>query len=189
MAHSDQVAIYGVSGGGYFTTLAAQSDPRIKAWVAATPIFDIGKTFKREFGPALKTPGWLLNFLMRLAGSVNKSAEINLNKYAWMFGTKDFKSAVKFVLNEAIIVDYTKISIPSLFLMSEGEAPELKRQTLKFIIIFNNAAWNVTLREFLVLEGADGHCQINNLRLAYQVIFDWLDRVFNHDSGDIRLRC
>jgi hypothetical protein len=37
-------------------------------------------------------------------------------------------------------------------------------------------------------EGADGHCQVNNLRLAHMVIFDWLDRLFAHESGDVRLR-
>lgn len=48
---------------------------------------------------------------------------------------------------------------------------------------------DVTLREFTAAEGADGHCQLNNLRLAHAVVFDWLDRVFGRDSGDMRLRC
>jgi hypothetical protein len=48
---------------------------------------------------------------------------------------------------------------------------------------------NVTLREFTAAEGADGHCELNNLRLLHLVIFDWLDRLFNHAPGDVRLYC
>jgi hypothetical protein len=28
-------------------------------------------------------------------------------------------------------------------------------------------------------EGGDAHCQVNNLKLLNQVIFDWLDEVFD----------
>jgi hypothetical protein len=35
------------------------------------------------------------------------------------------------------------------------------------------------LHEFVKEDGADSHCQVNNLRLAHLVIFDWLDRVFS----------
>jgi len=89
-----QVAIYGVSGGGYFTAQGVAADPRIKAWIASTPIFDVAELFRREFGSALKAPGWTLNTFMRLAGRLNTGAEINLAKYAWQFGTTDFKSAI-----------------------------------------------------------------------------------------------
>ncbi len=30
---------------------------------------------------------------------------------------------------------------------------------------------------FTVAEGADSHCQLDNLGLSYQVAFDWLDEV------------
>jgi hypothetical protein len=184
-----QIAIYGVSGGGYFSAQGAAADPRLGAWIAATPIYDIVKIFQREFGPALKAPGWLLNALMRLSGTFNKSNDINLKKYAWQFGSKDFKSAIAAVIDGAQPVDYTKMTVPSLFLMSEGEAPELQRQTREVFDNFEQRGVDVTLREFLAAEGADGHCQLNNLRLAHHVIFDWLDRLFDHEPGDVRLRC
>ena len=184
-----QIAIYGVSGGGYFTAQGVAADDRIKAWIAATPIFDVATLFKREFGNALRAPGWLLNTVMRLAGSLNESAEINLKKYAWQFGTTDFKGAVEAVIAQAEVVDYARIHSPSLFLMSEGEAPELKRQTLELYEDFRQRGVDVTLREFTAAEGADGHSQVNNLRLAHLVIFDWLDRIFANEPGDVRLRC
>lgn len=86
-------------------------------------------------------------------------------------------------------MNYVGIHCPSLFLMSEGEGQELKRQTLELYTNCRQRGVDVTLREFTAAEGADGHCQLNNLRLAYLVIFDWLDRVFGHEPGDVRLRC
>lgn len=183
----ERIAIYGVSGGGYTTALAVSSDPRINAWIASTPIFDLVAVFRREFGSAMNAPGWMLSALMRLAGMFNKSAEINLDKYAWQFGAADFKSVVDGVVALAKRVDYTRIVIPSLFLMSEGEGDELKRQTLEAYRDFRQRGVDVTLCEFTAAEGADGHCQVNNLRLAHLVIFDWLDRVFGHTPGDVRL--
>ncbi len=184
-----QIAIYGVSGGGYFTAQAVAADSRFNAWIAATPIFDIAAVFAREFGSALKAPGWALNTVMRVMGSLNESAEINLDKYAWQFGTSDFKSAVTGVFEQAKVVDYSRINCPSLFMMSDGEGEELQRQTHKLYNDFTQWGVNVTLREFTTAEGADAHCQLNNLRLAHLVIFDWLDRIFEHEPGDIRLRC
>jgi pimeloyl-ACP methyl ester carboxylesterase len=184
-----QIAIYGVSGGGYFSAQGVAADRRINAWIASTPIFDIAETFQREMGNALKTPGWMLNTLVHLAGSVNESAEINLKKYAWQFGTSDFKSAIEGVMEQAKAVDCSGISCPSLFLVSEGEGPELQRQTRVLFDDFSRRGVNVTLREFTAAEGADGHCELNNLRLAHLVIFDWLDQIFGNEPGEVRLRC
>lgn len=186
---SDQIALYGISGGGWHTAQAAASDRRIRAWVAGTPIFDMALTFEREFGTALKAPGWLLNAFLRLTGSFNESAEINLNKYAWQFGMPDFASAVAQVPALTHPVNYAAIQCPSLFLVSEGEAPELKRQTRMMFDDFKQRGVDVTLREFTAEQGADGHCELNNLRLVHLVVFGWLDRVFSHDSGEARRYC
>jgi pimeloyl-ACP methyl ester carboxylesterase len=188
-ARPEQIAVYGVSGGGYFSAQGVAADQRINAWIASTPIFDIAETFQREMGNALKTPGWLLNMFIRLAGSINQSAEVNLNKYAWQFGTTDFKTAIEGVMVQAKVVDCSGITCPSLFLVSEGEGPELKRQTRILFDDFSRRGVNVTLREFTAAEGADGHCELNNLRLVHLVIFNWLDNIFGNEPGDVRLYC
>lgn len=38
---------------------------------------------------------------------------------------------------------------------------------------------DITLHEFMVAEGADANCQLNNFRLLHLVVFDWLDLVFD----------
>jgi len=184
----EQIAIYGVSGGGYITAQAVAVAPRIKAWIAATPIYDLGTVMAREMGAAAAAPAWVLKAVMKLVGALNESAAINVEKYAWQFGTTDFKIVIEGVQQQAPVVDYTRINVPSLFLVSEGEGPELQRQTEDIAADFRKRGIPVTVRHFTAAEGADGHCQLNNLRLAHMVIFDWLDRIFAHDSGDVRLR-
>ncbi len=184
----EHIALYGVSGGGYITAQAVATDPRIKAWVAATPIYDLGAVMKREMGAAAAAPAWALKTVMRLAGQLNESAAINLAKYAWQFGATDFAPIIEGVQRQAPVIDYTRVHVPSLFLVSEGEGPELQRQTEAIAGDFRARGVPVTVRRFTAAEGADGHCQVNNLRLAHMVIFDWLDRLFAHESGDVRLR-
>ena len=169
------IALYGVSGGGYFTAQAAAKDARISAWIASTPIFDVAELFRREFGAALKAPGWLMNLALKLAGNINEAADINLKKYAWQFGTSDFRSAIDEVFEQAKVVDHQAITCPSLFLMGEGEGAELRQQTQCLYDEFIRCGLDTTLHEFDSQSGADAHCQLDNLRLAHSVVFDWLD--------------
>lgn len=182
----DQLALYGVSGGGYFTAQAAERDERITAWIASTPIFDVAELFRREFGLALKSPGWLMNTVLKIVGNVNQTADLNLKKYAWQFGSKDFRSAVDEVFKHARIVDYSKITCPALFLMGDGEAEELRRQTKEIYRDFIERGRYVTIHEFHPQSGADAHCQLNNLRLVHGIVFDWLDSLFASPLTQIR---
>jgi len=183
----EQVAIYGVSGGGYLTARAVASEPRIKAWVASTPIFDIARVFQLEFRSALQTPSWLLKLLAHLGGRLNTGLAMNLKKYGWQFGAADFASAAKAVVAQAPPVDVNAIALPSLFLVGESEAEELKRQSRELYRVLRARGIDAEIREFSGADGADAHCQVNNLRLAHAVIFDWLDRVFDRGQAISRL--
>lgn len=96
----EQIAMYGVSGGGYISMQAVVADTRIKDWIAATPIYDLGRFFEQEMGAALAAPLWVLNAALKIVGSLNESSAINLDKYAWQFGTMDFKSTYDKVLKQ-----------------------------------------------------------------------------------------
>lgn len=63
--------------------------------------------------------------------------------------------------------------------MGESEAAELKRQTQVLYEALRARGQDAMLYEFIAQDGADAHCQVNNLRLAHLVIFDWLDRIFS----------
>lgn len=174
----NHLAIYGVSGGGYFTAQAVEQDFRIHAWIASTPIYDVAELFRKEFGSSLKVAGWLMNLVLKVAGSLNESADLSLKKYAYQFGSSDFKSAIEEVFQRAKRVDYQKIQCPCLFLMGEGEGVELQRQTKVIYDALKSKSSHTALQVFEAESGADAHCQINNLRLAHHVVFDWLDHLF-----------
>lgn len=108
----EKVAILGLSGSGSFTAQAAAADRRIGAWIASTPITDMARIFREEVRAALRSPGPLLRMAQSVVGALNESAELNLKKYAWQFGTPDFKSAVEQVYLQARSVDSTAISCP-----------------------------------------------------------------------------
>jgi pimeloyl-ACP methyl ester carboxylesterase len=181
------VAIYGISGGGYFSAQGVTRDPRITAWVASTPIVDIAAVFRTEFGKFQALPNWLMSAALHLGGMLNRSVALSLRKYAWQFGTSDFAEAVRKTLAEATPVDVGAINCPCLFLVGASEAPELRRQTEMLSTILAGRAVSVTVRTFEKSEGADAHCQINNLRLAHLVVFDWLDCTFNRQPATTRL--
>ena len=172
------LAIYGVNGAGYLTAQAVEKDPSIHAWIASTPIYDVAEVFRKEFGPSLKTPSWLMNTILKLAGNLNESANLNLKKYSWQFGTSDFKSAIDEVFDRAKIVDYQKIQCPCLFIMGEGESAELQHQTKVIYEALRFKNPQTKIQVFEAESGADAHCQVNNLRLAHNVVFDWLDTLF-----------
>lgn len=177
-APTNQIAIAGFSGGGYFTAQGVERDKRIKAWIASTAIYDVAEVFRVSFSSALKIPNKLLNWGSKWMMGINKIAEVNLKKYAWQFGQKDFLTSVNKVFEQAQPVDYHQIAIPSLFLVGAGESPELKRQTRIIYEDLRKRGIEASLREFSSASGADAHCQVNHFRLMHHVVFEWLDQVF-----------
>lgn len=177
IAHDPRVAAYGLSGGGYFTAQAIATDDRIKAWIASTPITDIALVFSREMGGASRAPGWLVNAAARILGRANAVLDVSLKKYAWQFGTPDFSEVLARVPVEARPVPPESLACPSLFLIGDGDAAELGRQTEELAGVMRAHGNDVTVRRFTSQEG-DAHCQVSNLELAHLIIFDWLDKRF-----------
>lgn len=147
----------------------------------------MARLFRIEMAGVLRTPPWIIRGLASLFGRTRTGLAISLLKYAWQFGTSDFAAAVRGVLKSSVPVPSNSISVPSLFLMGEAEAPELKRQTRDLAKELKQRGVNVTVREFTAADGADAHCQVNNLRLLHAVVFDWLDGVFDRGSALARL--
>lgn len=178
------LAIYGISGGGYFTAQAVEQESRIHAWIASTPIYDVVELFRKEFGSSLKTPDWLMNLMLKLIGNLNEVANLNLKKYAWQFGISDFRSAIDEVFQRAKTVEYQHIQCPCLFIMGEGEGAELQRQTRTIYEALKSRSSHTALQIFEAASGVDAHCQVNNLRLVHHIVFDWLDNVFDwHENA------
>ena len=86
--------------------------------------------------------------LTRLVGRANAILDISLRKYAWQFGTSDFAEVVARVQTEAPPVLPEAITRPSLFLLGDGEATELRRQTEELTADMQRRGVDVTIRRF-----------------------------------------
>lgn len=171
-----KLAIFGLSGGGYFTARAVSLEKRFAAWVASTPITNMPLLFEREMPKSLvSSPGWLQRPLIHLAGTLNEAAQVNIKKYLWQAGVASYDEAMEKIVRHCL-VDKEKITCNCLFLVGANEAGELIRQTNE---LYEHVRANPknSLRRFRPEEGGDAHCQVNNLPLAQVEIFDWLEAV------------
>jgi dienelactone hydrolase len=172
----ERLAIAGVSGGGYMVLRAAAYEKRIRAVIANTPILDMGRVLDAEIPPAmLRAPKGLASLLIRFTGSFNPAGEANLRKNIWQAGMTDPLAAME--LGHQAKVDPAQIECPILCVAGEGESDELQRQTRECYDRVHSMRKDI--RIFTAAEGADAHDQVNNLPLWNQVLYDWLDEIFN----------
>jgi alpha-beta hydrolase superfamily lysophospholipase len=172
---SERLAIFGISGGGYMVSRAVPFEKRIKACAASAPIVDIHRLATAEFPPALlKSPGFFKDLLIRLAGLKSPIPMIALEKFCWQAGVSKISEALE-MAQCAKVEKINEITCPVLCMVGEGESEEQMTQAREFYDALTSPK---EFRIFTAADGADAHCQINNLFLLHQVLFDWLDRVF-----------
>jgi pimeloyl-ACP methyl ester carboxylesterase len=78
--------------------------------------------------------------------------------------------------------DVTRIHVPVLSIVGDGEGPAFHRQAREVHELLPGPK---AFRSFPPSTGADAHTQANNLRLAQEVVFDWLGQVLpgNRTAG------
>ncbi|MGD0374305.1 MAG: hypothetical protein ABSB01_06960 [Streptosporangiaceae bacterium] len=170
-----RLAIFGMGGGGYFVTRGAARDQRLKACAASTPILDVSKVVNAEMPAAIaRTPMFMGGLLQKMAANMSPAARVSIDKYLWQFGVTDIAAGL--AITRSWQVDPEQITCPVLCLAGESDTPECVRQARE---LYEKARGpGKSLRIFTEHEGADAHCQVNNLPLQHQVLFDWLDDVF-----------
>ncbi len=153
---------------------AVPFEKRIKACAASAPIVDIHRLATAEFPPALlKSPGFFMDLLIRLAGLKSPIPMIALEKFCWQAGVSKISEALE-MAQRAKVEKINEITCPVLCMVGEGESEEQMTQAREFYDALKSPK---EFRIFTAADGADAHCQINNLFLLHQVLFDWLDRV------------
>ncbi len=166
----DCLAVFGFSWGGHMIFQGVQDDPRIKALIANPAMPDVFRAGLAQQGNH------------GIGDSISKTV---FEQIAWRMGLKInfnpkdiFRRIAKacgyFLFGK---VKLSKIQCPTLCMAGEGEAQitlDIARECyeqlpnpLNKLVIFTQE------------EGGEAHCQINNLALPNQVMFDWLDRVFS----------
>ncbi|HMK46435.1 MAG TPA: alpha/beta hydrolase [Methanocella sp.] len=172
----ERLAIIGFSAGGYFALKAASIDPRIKACIADSPIHDLYGLFASEMpGPLVNAPAFIANSLVKVSAFNSPMSVIDLEKVCWVVGVNsihEFMGACRALGT----VDTGKIQCPLLCLAGEGESPGFLKQARE--VYDTTRSSQKLLHIFTMAEGADAHCQLNNLSLMHEVAYDWLDEIF-----------
>ncbi len=174
---AERLAIFGISGGGYMVSRAVAFEKRIKACIASAPIVDVYRLATAEVPSVLlRTSGFFKDILIRLAGIRSPLPVIALEKFCWQAGVSNLSEALE-MARQARVEKAGEITCPVLCMVGEGESEEQMAQAREF---YDALKCPKELRIFTAPDGADAHCQINNLSLMQQVVFDWLDDVFEY---------
>jgi pimeloyl-ACP methyl ester carboxylesterase len=164
-----RLAVYGYSGGGGFVPQAAMHDARIKA-IAMNPCVVDGRSLFATM-PVVKATQKEIASWSSFHGNTVKLI-------CWRWGVPMDKPAGLVEANQGFRFDPAKVAVPALVIVGEGEyqSEEVKRQQQLCMDNLPN------LRKKLVvtpaMEGAAHHCVMENRSLMSQVVFDWLDEVF-----------
>ena len=174
----DRLALAGLSLGGYFAARAAARHPRVRALVVDTPIVDLYRYMEAFIGPRV----FGMHQDIRPADVAGVPADLLPGQTIWgiaamcrRFGVGSLQEWKAFLDRFRLGAAAADISCPVLALAGEREGPEVLRQADEFVALVRGPA---TSRRFTVDDGADAHCQANNLRLAAQVVYDWLAELF-----------
>jgi len=175
----ERLAAYGLSLGGYIVLRAAEYDRRIRAVVASTPIMDWHRLLVEATPPApRRLPGLLEGATTRLGGFFDPTQLVVFERFfQWQVGARSLGEALRSF--ERWKVDVTRIDVPVLSIAGDGEGLPFRRQAHEVHDLLRGPK---ALRTFPASTGADAHSQANNLALAQEVVFDWLDEVFERDE-------
>ncbi len=176
-----RLAIAGQSFGSYFVARAAATDHRLGALVADPPVLDMSRYME----------AWVGSEVFRMKGDVRPEDVIGVpedlmpRQMQWgiaaicsRFGVPSFhawRDAIAAYRLDGLVAS---IGCPSLAMIGEREGVEPRAQFDAFVA---GVAGPVTPVVFRPEDGASTHCQSDNIRLAAQVTFDWLDERFEGD--------
>lgn len=165
----ERLAMYGISGGGYFVPRAAVTDKRIKAIAMNSAVVDDQALFA-SMPVATATPDVVATWSSFKRGTVEAIA------WRWDVPRDDIPGLV--AAQEGYQFDPTQVTCPALVLVGEGEYqdPEVQRQQQVAIDNLPNPD-----KRFIITpgeEGASSHCIGENRSVMSQVVFDFFDEIF-----------
>ncbi|MFV9630164.1 MAG: alpha/beta hydrolase family protein [Methanosarcinales archaeon] len=182
----ERIALTGMSWGGYVTTKVAAYEKRLKAIIPNTPMIDWWAVFDAYIGNKINLlPKVLFNKLVNWKVSKSPVKE-SLFQYGWWALGWDHENLKMTDWYEKGIQDWKitdeelkNITCPALGLIGENEGKVLVDQGnhfLKTISSKNKQLYKFTLEK----DGTSDHCQIDNRGRGNQIMFDWLDDLFDY---------
>jgi alpha-beta hydrolase superfamily lysophospholipase len=165
-----KLAMYGISGGGYFVPRSAMHDKRIKAIAMNSAVVDAHRLFG-SMPVATATPE-----VVKTWSSFKRNT---VQAIAWRWGVAPDNIPGLVEANRGFVFDPAKVGCPALVLVGEGEYTndEVKQQQQEAMDKLANP-----VKRFVVTpsnEGASNHCITENRSVMSQVVFDFFDSLFD----------
>lgn len=162
----DQLAAFGMSGGGGFVPQAAQFDKRIKAIAMSSAVVDAEKLWATM-------P--IASATQDVVATWTQFKQNTIKVIAWRWGVAMDNIPGLVEANRGFSFDPAKVACPALIVVGEGEYDdkEVARQQQECMDGLPNP--NKKLAITPADEGASNHCLLENRSVMSQELFDWLD--------------
>lgn len=172
----DRIALMGTSMGGYYAARAAAFEPRVKALIVHGVFYDFWE-MQATTKPMLARLGkWksprMVELVLKLAAYFNPELRWAVATGMWVLGVQNPSELLREMRRYSLKDTAGLIQQPTLILHGERDH-FVPREQVDMLYAALKAP--KTLRVFTVEEGAEEHCQMGNMTLLHQVLFDWLD--------------
>jgi len=170
----ERLAMYGISGGGYFVPRAAMTDKRIKAIAMNSAVVDDHAIFA-SMPVATATPDVVATWSSFKRGTIQSIA------WRWDVDPNNIPGLVE--AQEGYQFDPAQVTCPALALVGEGEYQdaEVQRQQTLTMDTLPNPQKELVITP--AAEGASSHCIGENRSVMSQVVFDYFDEIFATAGG------
>ncbi len=176
----EQIALMGISFGGYLAPRAAAFEPRIKALIANGGVYDFHDNFVRKSPPGLDEMIDTDEGAQQYDQDVYEIMTNNVS-LAWAFGngmwTFDVKTPSELVkaTRPYTMKDVAaQIKCPTLIVDSENDT-DMPEQAKR---LYAALECPKTFLMFTEEEAADAHCQMGAATISMARILNWLDQTF-----------
>ncbi|RDI72617.1 alpha/beta hydrolase family protein [Halopelagius longus] len=171
-----RIGLLGASFGGYYAPRAAAFDDRVAALVAFDHMHDLYRASEYD-APRLAramrlAPDAAVNALASLGGRVSLESRWLMENSKWVFGVDSAAELQRTLPEYSLSGAADRIDCPTLVLAGEDDHFVPLGLAEEFA---DELTCPTTVRVFRTEEGAAEHCQVGNLTLASDVIYDWLD--------------
>ncbi|MGD9202756.1 MAG: alpha/beta fold hydrolase [Chitinispirillia bacterium] len=181
----DRIALAGYSFGGYVAPRVTIHEPRVKALIADCPLIYAYDITRKAFEDILdnKIPKEKLQALLEEKMKNEPIFEAYREYALWTLGFSG-KTMMDYMKSDlirqfTIVDDLHKISCPTLSLVSEDEGEIFLEQSTRFHEGISSIKKELKILS-LSKDGTNDHCQLDNISKGQQLIFDWLDSIFEY---------
>jgi len=175
-----KIALYGASFGGYFALSGAVREKRLRGVIANSPILDAGEYFFAAMGPQFVTMFESDDLTVEEIRGLSEEElplkyRFSLLNLCLRYGKPSVQATLEAMKEFRIPENLVRaLEMPALGMVSKTEGAVPLNQAKNFTALAPEGSLHVFEEE----QGANIHCQLDNMPLSWAVALDWLDEQF-----------